>query len=54
MADRVLENFYREHLDEDIIFCLSERRKISFEQAMNIYYHSRLADRIYDGMAFNI
>jgi len=37
------------HLEEDIVFCLSERRKISFEQAMSLYYHSKLADRIHKG-----
>lgn len=49
MTDKALENCYREHLEEDIVFCLSERRKISFEQAMRLYYHSKLADRIHKG-----
>lgn len=49
MTDKALEDCYREHLEEDIVFCLSERRKISFEQAMSLYYHSKLADRIYKG-----
>ena len=49
MNDRELENFYREHLEEDIIFTLSERRNISAEEAMKLYYSSKLADRIYDG-----
>lgn len=49
MTDKALENCYREHLEEDIVFCLSERRKISFEQAMRLYYHSKLADIIHKG-----
>lgn len=49
MTDKALENCYREHLEADIVFCLSERRKITFEQAMSLYYHSKLADRIHKG-----
>ena len=49
MNDRELENFYREHLEEDIIFCLSQRHNISLEKAMEMYYSSQLADRINAG-----
>ncbi len=49
MTDREMENFYREHLEEDIIFCLSQRHKISLEKAMEIYYSSPLAERINAG-----
>lgn len=49
MSDRDLENFYREHLEEDIIFCLASRRNIPAEQAMNLYYSSHLADAIHEG-----
>lgn len=49
MTERELENFYREHLEESIIFCLSERHGISSEKAMEIYYSSKLANRIHDG-----
>lgn len=49
MNDRELENFYREHLEEDIIFCLSQRHQISLEKAMEMYYFSQLADRINAG-----
>ena len=49
MTERELENFYREHLEESIIFCLSERRNIPYEKAMEFYYNSKLADRIHDG-----
>jgi len=44
-----LENLYREHLEEDIIFCLAERRSIPPEKAMDMYYHSKLARRIHEG-----
>ena len=49
MNERELENFYREHLEEDIIFTLSERRGITAGEAMRLYYSSRLADRIHEG-----
>lgn len=49
MTDRELEACYREHLEEDIIFCLSDRRQIPHELAMQLYYHSKLADRIHAG-----
>ena len=50
MNEVVLENIYREHLEESIIFCLSERRKISFEEAIDLYYNSTLANQIYKGV----
>lgn len=49
MSDRDLEAFYREHLEEDIIFCLAERRNIPEEEAMHLYYTSKLCDRIHEG-----
>ena len=49
MTDKELENFYREHLEEDIIMCLSERRHIAYEDAMRLYYHSSLADKVQKG-----
>ena len=49
MNERDLENFYREHLEEDIIFYLSEHLHISLEKAMHMYYMSELSERIYQG-----
>lgn len=49
MTEKTLENCYREHLEEDIIFCLSERKNISFEEAMSLYYYSKLAVIIHKG-----
>ena len=47
--DEILEVCYREHLEEDIIFCIAKRRNISNEEAMKIYYGSMLADKIHEG-----
>lgn len=49
MSEQDLEQFYREHLEEDIVFCLSQRKGISTDEAMRIYYSSKLADRIHEG-----
>ena len=49
MDEEVLEKYYRERLEEKIISYLSEIKNISLENAMNIYYNSRLADMIYRG-----
>jgi len=45
----VLENYYKEDLDERIIQCLSQKCRIDAAQAMDIYYHSNLSDKIYQG-----
>ena len=47
--DRVLEQNYREGLEERIIAHLSEKYGLTLERAMDIYYSSRLADRIFRG-----
>lgn len=49
MNERDLENFYREHLEEEIIFTLCSRKGISWEAAMELFYGSSLALRIYHG-----
>lgn len=50
MDGEALERAYKESLEERIIACLSETRNISLEEAMNIYYCSKLADKIYRGV----
>lgn len=50
MTEADLEAVYQEHLEEDIILCLSKRRGIPAEEAMKLYYSSKLADRIHDGL----
>lgn len=49
MTEIDLENFYREHIEEDIIFMLSEIKTITTIEAMDIYYQSNLANKIYSG-----
>lgn len=50
MDGETLEKVYQENLEERIIACLSETRGISLEKAMDIYYHSKLADKIHRGV----
>ena len=50
MEGEVLERVYQENLEEIIIAFLSETKGISLEKAMDIYYHSRLADKIHQGV----
>ena len=49
MSDLELENIYTEHLEEDIVLQLSKKNNISLEKAMQIYYQSKLANRIHSG-----
>ncbi|MBQ8084735.1 MAG: hypothetical protein IJ232_01355 [Lachnospiraceae bacterium] len=44
-----LERVYQEGLEEDIISYLAEVKGITLEAAMDIYYHSKLADKISEG-----
>ena len=50
MDDRILEQTYHENLEERLIAWLSEQKGISLERAMDIYYHSRLAEKIHQGV----
>ena len=54
MDGEALERFYQESLEERIIAYLSKLRNISLEEAMNIYYHSRLADKIHCRKEYSI
>lgn len=49
MSEEVLEKIYQENLEERIISCLAETEKISLEEAMDIYYNSKMANRIHEG-----
>ena len=49
MDGEAIERLYQESLEERIIAYLSETRNISLEEEMDIYYHSRLADKIHCG-----
>ncbi len=50
MDGKTLERIYQENLEERIIAYLSEIKGISLETAMDIYYHSTLADKIHQGV----
>lgn len=50
MDGETLEKVYQENLEERIIGYLSEIRDIPLEKAMNVYYHSKLADKIHRGV----
>lgn len=49
MNEEVLENIYRENLEERIIAYLAETRNLSYEVAMDLYYNSKLSDKIHMG-----
>lgn len=50
MNDKVLEQVYQEKLEERIIARIAEKKAITLEKAMNIYYSSDLADKIHQGV----
>ncbi len=50
MDGEALERIYQENLEERIIGYLSETRDISLEAAMDVYYRSKLADKIHRGI----
>lgn len=49
MNEEVLENIYRENLEERIIAYLAEMQNFSYETAMDLYYNSKLSDKIHMG-----
>ena len=50
MDEETLERIYREELDERLIGHLAKVKNLSLYKAMDIYYHSRMADMIGKGM----
>ena len=50
MDGETLERVYQESLEERIISYLAETENISLERAMDIYYHSNLAEKIHLGV----
>ena len=44
-----LENYYREHLEEDIIFFFFFHREMPYDAAIRIFYMSNFSDHIYVG-----
>ena len=50
MNEDILEQNYKERLEERIIARIAEQNKIPLEKAMDVYYNSRLAEKIYRGI----
>ena len=50
MSEETLERLYQEHLEEQLIAFLAKQESITLENAMNIYYRSKLADKIHNGV----
>ncbi len=50
MNEVALEQTYQENLEERLIAFLAEDNGLSLEKAMDIYYRSKLADKIHRGM----
>ncbi|MBR5970566.1 MAG: hypothetical protein IK016_09520 [Lachnospiraceae bacterium] len=49
MDENTLEKVYQENLEERIIGHLAESKGLSYETAMDVFYHSRLAEMIHSG-----
>ncbi len=49
MDEKILEQTYRENLEEHLILYLAEQNGFSLEKAMDVYYQSRLAGKIHLG-----
>lgn len=49
MNEEMLESIYQENLEERIIAYLAETCDFSYEKAMDLYYRSKLSDKIYLG-----
>ncbi len=50
MDEQILEQIYQENLEERLIAHLAEVHGLTLEKAMDIYYHSKLADKIHQGV----
>lgn len=50
MNEVALENVYSENLEERIISCLAEKKNLTLDEAMDVYYQSRLAKKIQQGV----
>lgn len=44
-----LEKLYKESLEENIVEYIAEKKKLSFEDAMDRYYKSNMSSNISDG-----
>ena len=50
MDDKALEQVYQENLEERIITYLAEQNGLSLEDAMSVYYSSKLSNKIHEGI----
>jgi len=50
MSEDVLEKVYQERLEEQLIAYLAEEEDLSLEDAMDLYYSSKLSDKIHAGV----
>ncbi len=50
MDDKALEQLYQENLEERLIMYIAEQNNISLEEAMSVYYRSRLSNKIHQGI----
>ena len=49
MNDEALEKNYQERLEERVISYIAEKQNIQLTNAMDLYYKSKLADKISQG-----
>lgn len=49
MDGNTLERVYQENLEERIISYLASENKLTYEEAMDKYYRSKMANRIFNG-----
>ena len=49
MDETALEKVYQENLEERVISFLAQKEQLPLEKAMDIYYHSKLANKIHQG-----
>ena len=49
MDDKILEQVYQENLEERLITYIADENSISLEEAMKIYYESKLSNKINQG-----
>ena len=49
MDDKVLDQSYKERLEEKLISYLADTKNLTLQDAMDLYYHSRLSNRIEQG-----
>ena len=49
MDDKILEQVYQENLEERLISYIADENSISLENAMKIYYGSKLSNKINQG-----